>query len=99
MNRLSALIGAMALGTALTTSVAHADREAAAMLEEAKISLTEAIAIAEQHEGGVAFEAKLDDDSFAPEYEVDVFVDGRVFEVTVDAVSGEVRRVREDRDD
>lgn len=89
---------AAGVGIAIST-VALADREDIARLAEAQISLVQAIEIAEQHQGGKAFEATLDDDSFTPEYEVDVVVENRIYEVTVDGVSGEVRGVREDHDD
>ena len=84
---------------ALVSTVAFADRDDAVRLAETQITLIQAIEIAETHQGGRAFEATLDDDSFTPEYEVDVVVDDRIYEVTVDGVSGEVRHVREDRDD
>ena len=84
---------------AAASAVAFADRDDALRLAETQITLIQAIEIAEAHQGGRAFEATLDDDSFTPEYEVDVAVDDRIYEITVDGVSGEVRRVREDHDD
>lgn len=92
------LAAAFAAGLLLPLA-AHADRDDLRRLAETKISLTEAIAIAEKKQGGKAFEAGIDDDSFTPGYEVHVAVGEQVFEVSVDGVTGEVRGVREDRDD
>lgn len=97
INKFSVLLAAT-VGLALS-GAAFADRDDIRALSETKISLIEAIEIAQTHQGGIAFEAKLDDDSFTPEYEVDVVFDGRIYEVIIDGVSGEVRGVREDHDD
>jgi len=83
----------------LLSGAAVADRDDIRALAETKISLVEAIEIAQAHQGGIAYEAKLDDDSFTPEYEVEVVLDDRIYEVTVDGVTGEVRKVKEDHDD
>ncbi len=77
----------------------NADGGDVRMLSETKISLTQAIASAEKHNGGQAYEASLDDDSFKPAYEVTVAKDGRIFDVQVDGVTGEVIGSREDNDD
>jgi uncharacterized membrane protein YkoI len=90
---LAAIFGLMLSGTAI------ADRDDIRALSETRISLIEAIEIAQAHQGGIAFEAKLDDDSFTPEYEVDVVFEDRFYEITIDGVSGEVRKVKEDDDD
>jgi uncharacterized membrane protein YkoI len=78
----------------LFSGVAMADKDELRLLEQTKISLTEAIAIAEKHQGGRAYEASLDDDRFSPEYEVDVAVDNVSYELTVDGISGEVTKVK-----
>ncbi len=72
--------------------------EARAM-KDAKISLVDAIQSAESHTGGKAYEASIDDDSFSLDYEVSVLKDDRIYDVRVDASSGDVTGVREDRDD
>lgn len=69
------------------------------LLNEAKISLVDAIKAAEGDVGGKAIEASLDDDAWKPAYEVSVVKDNRVFDVQVDAVSGGVLGSREDLDD
>jgi uncharacterized membrane protein YkoI len=86
-------------GGLLLPAAAQADRGDIRRLAETRISLTDAIAIAEKSQGGKAYDASLDDDSFTPEYEVNVVVGDKIFEVSVDGVTGEIRKVREDRDD
>ena len=83
----------------LLSGAAIADRGDIRALADTKISLIEAIEIAQAHQGGIAYEATLDDDSFSPEYEVDVVANDAIYEVTVDGVTGEVRKVKKDRDD
>lgn len=85
-------------GLALATA-ASADRDDVRRLAETQVTLIQAIEIAESHQGGRAYEAKLDDDSFSPEYEIDLVIEDLFFEVTVDGVTGEVRKVKEDHDD
>src|SRR5688572_20914441 len=87
-----------AISGLLFSGVALADKNEAKRLSEAKISLTEAIAIAEKNQGGEAYDASLDTDGMGLNYEVDVAVGDKTFEVNVDAVSGEVGKVKEDRD-
>lgn len=88
------------LGVTLTAGAAFAaDAGDVRLLNEMKLSLIEAIEAAQKHSGGQALEAGLDDDSFKPAYEVSVTKDGRVFDVQVDGVNGDVLGMREDRDD
>src|SRR5690606_33887026 len=88
-----------ALAGLLVAGVAQADRDDVRLLDETKLTLTEAIAIAEKHQNGRAYEAGLDDDSFSPVYEVNVVTtDGRLYELDVDGVTGTVSNVREERD-
>ena len=87
------------IGVGLPLVALANDADEVRALSETKISLTQAIAAAERHQGGQAYEAKVDEDSFKPEYEVDVVKDGRVYEVRVDGVSGEVIGAREDQND
>lgn len=76
-----------------------ADREDLKAFDGARISLVDAIQAAESAGNGKAFEAAIDDDSFEPEYEVSLARDGKVFDVRINAVTGEVKGVREDTDD
>lgn len=106
MNKLinvKKLIDAGVLSAALTglffAGVAQADRDDIRLLGETKVSLMEAIAIAEKHQNGRAYEAGIDDDSFSPLYEVSVVTaDDRMYELDVDGVTGEVSNVREEKD-
>lgn len=93
-------IGVAALVTLSGISTAAlADREDIRLLSETKISLIEAIQAAEKHQGGKAYEASIDDDSFSPAYEVGVIKDNSVYDIRVDAVTGKVLGAREDIDD
>jgi uncharacterized membrane protein YkoI len=100
-NTLTTLLGAVAFAgvTGAAAAAARADQEDLRLFSEAKVMLTQAIATAEQHLGGQAIGAKLDDDSFEPAYEVTIVKDNRVFDVYVDAVTNAVLGSREDRDD
>ena len=95
------LLGAAAVAGVVgaAAAAARADQEDLRLFAEAKVVLTQAIATAEQHLGGRAIGAKLDDDSFKPAYEVTVVKDNRVFDVQVDAVTNAVLGSREDMDD
>ncbi|MDC0709292.1 PepSY domain-containing protein [Stigmatella sp. ncwal1] len=87
-----ALLAGFAGGTALAS-----DADEIKMLAQTKITLQQAIELAQQHQGGQAFEASIDDDSFKPVYEVSVVKDNRVYDVWVDGVEGKVLGAREDR--
>jgi uncharacterized membrane protein YkoI len=90
-----AIMGSSALSTA-----ARADMSDARALQDAKITLQQAIAAAEKHQGGQSIDASIDDDSFSgPSFEVSIFKEGRLYDVQVDGKSGEVTGVREDHDD
>ncbi|WP_084419840.1 PepSY domain-containing protein [Henriciella litoralis] len=90
---------ALFIGGTATAGLAMADIEDARALSEATISLTDAIAAAETHTGGTAYEAQIEDDSFSPEFEVGIVADNLIYEVRVDGNTGEVISAREDRDD
>jgi uncharacterized membrane protein YkoI len=90
---------ALGIMTASATAIA-ADKSDIRLLDETKITLSEAIAAAEKTQGGRAIEASLDDDSFSPAYEVSLVVENdTILDVQVDAVSGKVTGAREDKDD
>lgn len=67
------------------------------LLDEAKISLTAAIEIAEKHVGGKAIEADLDRENGKAVYDVSVIKAQKEYDVRLDAVTGEVLRVKEDK--
>lgn len=93
------LIAATAAGGIATAGFAIADVEDARALDDAEISLVAAILAAEESTQGKAFDAQIEDDSFSPEYEISVVADGKIYDVIVDGVTGEVKSTREDRDD
>lgn len=93
----AAVIGTMAL--VLGTGPLLADMGDVRALEKAKITLIDAIKAAESNNGGRAYDASIDDDSFTPQFEVSVVRDGKTYDVQVDAVTGKVTNVREDLDD
>lgn len=94
------IIAASILMLPLMVSAAHADRDSVRAMQDAKISLIEAIQAAEKDQQGKAFDASIDDDSFRPSYEVSVIkADGKIFDVQVDAVDGKIIGAREDLDD
>ncbi|MCE3232674.1 MAG: Propeptide, PepSY amd peptidase [Rickettsiaceae bacterium] len=68
------------------------------LLNEAKITLTQAIATAEKHQSGKAIDAGIDDDHFKPVYKVSIVKDNKVFDVQVDGLTNKVLGVREDVD-
>ncbi len=74
------------------------DKEEIQMLKDAKISLTDAILIAEKHVGGKASSASIEDDSFSPEFEVTVIKDNKAFDVKINGLDKTVIGVKEDRD-
>lgn len=98
--KLTTVTGSAVLAAGLAwAGFAFADREDVSALKESKITLVQAIQAAESHQGGQAYEAGIDDDSFKPEYEVSVVRDDRTYDVRINAVTGEVLGSREDRDD
>ncbi len=98
MARLKTLFATVTVlaGLAAGTAVAS-DADELRMLAQTKITLQQAIDAAQRHQGGQAFEASIDDDSFQPVYEVSVVKDDRVYDVWVSGIDGKVLNVREDR--
>lgn len=94
---LKTLVAATAIAAFATPALA--DMSDIRALDAAKISLTDAIKAAEKHQGGRAYDASIDDDSFQPAYEVTVTKDNRVYDVQVNALDGSIIGSREDIDD
>ena len=67
-------------------------------LAEAKISLVDAIGIAEKHIGGKAIDADLDSDFGKVVYDVSVIKDTTEHEVRIDAITGDVIGSQVDKD-
>ena len=63
------------------------------LFNSAKISLIDAIKVAEQKTGGKAMEAEVNDDSDTIQFEIDVLKDGKTHEVIVDGKTGSVLNV------
>ncbi len=95
----SLTVSLAALAATLGATHALADTQEATAVEQAKVSLVEAIQAAEKKVGGVAYSASYDDDSFQKAYEVDVIADSKPYDVQVSAENGEVLSSREDLDD
>ena len=93
MNRYSKF-SLLALALAAAASMAYAAQSGivsdALGMSKAKITLTQAIATAEQHANGKALEAEYEHAISGAFYEVDVVSAGKVFEVKVDADKGSV---------
>jgi uncharacterized membrane protein YkoI len=97
-DMLRIFVAATAVAGVAGATAARADQEELDLFLQAKVVLTQAIATAEQHLGGRAIGAKLDDDNFKPAYEVTVVKDNRIYDVQVDAVTNAVLGSREDLD-
>ena len=63
----------------------------------AKVSLTQAISVAEQHAAGKATKAEFERGKQGPLYEVQVVSGSKVYDVRVDAEQGTVLASREDK--
>lgn len=93
----------VAIALAAVSSGAYADwgaESGVAAIAKAKVSLTQAALIAEQHVNGKSVKAEFDHSVRRGWiYDVEVVSGIKVFDVKVDAQSGKVLSSREDRDD
>ncbi|MDA8107992.1 MAG: PepSY domain-containing protein [Betaproteobacteria bacterium] len=100
-SRKTVILGAVA-AVALASSLVYAasgmneEQNDAAALAQAKISLVQAIAAAEQHVGGKAASAQLEDENGRLVYGVEVIRDGTASDVKVDIAEGKVLSVQSD---
>ena len=98
-NKILQALLAMVIMTVTATNVVQAaeskEKEAKELqlFSQAKISLTEAIKVAEQKTGGKAMEAEVDDESNTVQFEIEVLKDGKIYEVMVDGKTGKVVKV------
>lgn len=107
MNRKTSLAALVAAGIATAGSLAYANQSGAAGNDaitdsaNAKITLRQALAAAEQHHtGGRAVKAELESEKGAVVYEVEVIANNnQVFDVKVDAVNGKVISSQADKPD
>lgn len=92
---LAAAISAFAMPAMALTDA----QEYAELLNGAKITLVEATEIAAAKlGGGDVVKAELDNHRLKVVYEVGVLTQGKLYEVNVNAATGEVINVKEDRD-
>lgn len=96
------LVGiSFALGALLCSAAAFADGydDDARLGQSAKVSMVEAIKLAEKHVSGRAFHVDIDDDRFETAYEIELEVKGKVKEVWVSLNEPKVLEVKNDDDD
>lgn len=104
-NYLISLSGAALLAISAAGGIALAAdddeaAEAAALHDQAKISLAEAVAIAEERTGGRAAEAEFEVEDNALVWTVETMTrSGAEMEVEIDAVSGAILQVESEEDD
>lgn len=101
-TKLTLLVVALATGGgvawAVTGQQAAMDNDALA-IAKAKISLSQAIATAEQHAGGKATRAEFEHEKGSWVFDVEVASGARVFDVRIDADKGAVLSSLEDKAD
>jgi uncharacterized membrane protein YkoI len=100
-QRLAAAIVVSIVGAAIGGAAygARASESDALAFAKARISLTQAIAIAEQSAGGRAAKAGFEHTNQKRTYEVAIVKDGKVMDVRVDADTGNVISSSDDDDD
>jgi uncharacterized membrane protein YkoI len=101
-NTMPAALAAVAIFGAIPAVAAEHEREdqaEIAAVQNAKVSLIDAIRAAEQRVSGKAIGAGLDDNDGKLRYEVRVLKEDSVYKVMVDAQSGEVAADQARRDD
>ena len=93
---MSVAIALLLSGTTLSDAYAsHA--EDLKSLDTAKITLSDAIEIAEKDQNGTAIEADLDQENGKTVYDVTVVKDKNFFDIRIDAINGDVLKVEEDK--
>jgi uncharacterized membrane protein YkoI len=95
MNRKRIFAGALIAAALATTTAAHARDESATTAAAPGITITQAIATAEQHGSGRAVEAEFERGVHGPYYEVKVVGQNGVHKVYVDATDGKVLASRQ----
>jgi uncharacterized membrane protein YkoI len=104
MNRkataaVAAAIAAVALGGGAYAAKSGAQENDALAISQAQVTLTQAIAAAEQHVGGKAAKAELEQENGKWAFDVEVVKDKAIMDVKVDATSGKVLSATEDKAD
>ncbi len=83
-----AIVSALLLATTVTAFASKSNDSETSVTADAKISLTQAIATAEQHANGKAIKADLESDKKGAVYEIEVMSGVKTVDVQVDAQSG-----------
>lgn len=96
-NMMSVAIALLLSGATLSSAKAS-NAEDLKSLDNANITLIEAINIAEKDQNGTAIEADLDQESGKTVYDVTVVKNKKFYDLRIDAVSGDVLHVKEDKD-
>ncbi len=89
------IAAATLLATLSVGAIARADEDKVEIkgLNQAKVTLAQAITNAEQTAGGKAYDAKITSESGAALYVVEVFAADKIHKVEIDTQSGEVLKV------
>ena len=104
MNRKQSIIAGTLAAAVLAATAVYAgenrnEENEAAVLAQAKVSLGQAITVAERHANGKAARAELEDENGRMVYGVEVVGAGKSTDVKVDINSGKVLSAQADRAD
>lgn len=105
MNRRTSIVAVItAASIAAAGGLVYASQtgmnDATTALAKANISLEQAIAAAQQHQGGgKATKAELESEKGATFYEVEVVSNNQVFDIKIDAINGTVLSSKLDKQD
>lgn len=98
-NKMIAVFVLATLGAgAAAVAAQHSENDAVA-IGNAKVTLVDAVGIAQRHAAGQASRAEFEHGKQGWIYEVEVVSGNKVFDVQVDAVKGTILSSAEDKDD
>jgi uncharacterized membrane protein YkoI len=98
-NKVVSLVVAIALGAGATAFAAQNGENDAVAIRNAKLSLVDAVGIAQRHTSGQASRAEFENTKQGWVYDVEVVNGRKVFDVRVDATKGTVLSSSEDKTD
>lgn len=98
-NKVIFMTVAIALGAGAAAFAAQNGENDAVAIRNAKLSLVDAVGIAQRHASGQASRAEFEKTRQGWVYEVEVVSGGKVFDVHVDATKGTVLSSAEDKAD
>lgn len=93
------VVGSLASGAAVYAFENDTENEDSVAIDNAKISLVQAISAAEQHVGGKAAKGEYELDKGQWVYDIEVIRDQKVTDVKVDPATGKVLSAEEDKPD